>query len=158
MDAPFQIRQGDAGRFEEGIVKLKAFVAAVLLLAPFPAAVAQQSDARAIAAGKVFDWCKSPPTTTVAQCTCIAGFFAGATEDDEFQLIGVLVPFIAPDGSIADMPSMQSAAQAHKTAAGMTDARFLELVDRFTKFGSLGAKSDTICEALMTRTPPATAQ
>ena len=126
-------------------MKLKAFAIAALLMAPPPFAVAQQADARAAAGNKIFDWCKRLPTGTVAECSCVAGFYAGVTEDDEFQLIAVVVDYITADGEISDIPAMQASVSAHQVAVGMTTERLQELATRFGNFAAIGEKADSIC-------------
>lgn len=126
-------------------MKLKALAVAALLMAPPPFAIAQQPDARAAAGNKVFDWCKRLPTGSVAECSCVAGFYAGVTEDDEFQLIAVIVDFITQDGDISDVPAMQVVVNAHKAAVGMSDERLQELATRFSNFAAIGEKADAVC-------------
>ena len=94
------------------------------------------------------NWCMRSPSGTTAECSCVAGFYAGATEEDEFQLVSAVVDFIAADGDVPDMPGMQAAMKAAKTDLNLTDARYDELIQRFLKFDELGAKGDGICVPL----------
>jgi len=126
-------------------MQLKALAVAALLMAPTPFAIAQQPDARAAAANKIFDWCERLPTGSVSECSCVVGFYAGVTQDDEFQLIAVVVDFITQDGEISDIPAMQVAVNAHKVAVGMSDARLQELATGFSNFGAIGEKADGVC-------------
>lgn len=146
MDAPVQLGQGGAGRIVKvSPMKLKALAVVALLMSPLPTAAAQTTDARGAAANKIYDWCQRLPSGTVSECSCVAGFYAGVTEDDEFQLIAVIVDYITADGGISDTTAMQAAVNAHQTAVGMTDDRLQELATRFTNFASIGAKADSIC-------------
>ncbi len=124
---------------------LKILAVVALMLAPLLVAHAQNDAARAEAGTRVYDWCARLPTGSVSECSCVAGFFAGVTEDDEFQLISIIIDYITDDGGITDVPAMQAAVAAHKTAVGMSDERLQELATRFGDFGSIGDKADAIC-------------
>lgn len=128
-------------------MKLSILAIAALLLAPIPTAVAQTSDISA-AGKRVYDWCRRSAQGSVSECSCVSGFYAGATEPDEFQMIAAMVDHIGPNGDVPDMNAMQAAMQAAKVNLKLTDTRYNELIQRFLKFEELGAKGDSICVPL----------
>jgi hypothetical protein len=149
MDAPLHLGQGDSRRIEEGIpMKLKVLAVVALLLAPSTAASAQQTRTAADAAKRVYNWCMRAPSGSIAECSCVAGFYAGVTEPDEFQVVAAVVDFISADGEVADMNGMVAAMQAAKVDLNLTDARYNELIERFTKFEETGSKGDSVCGPL----------
>lgn len=126
-------------------MKRHALAVAAMLIIPVTPVAAQQPGAAGAAALKVYNWCMRLPTGSVSECSCVARFFAGATEEDEYQVIGALVDFIGPDGAIADPDGVLAAITAHQQSVGLSDERLSELMERFLTFGELGEKSDAIC-------------
>ena len=129
-------------------MKLKALAMVALLLAPSTVASAQQGRTSGDATKRVYDWCMRAPTGTIAECSCVAGFYAGVTAPDELQVIAAVVDFIAPDGSVPNMDGMVAAMQASKADLNLTDARYNELIQRFTTFEEIGTKGDNACVPL----------
>ncbi len=126
-------------------MKPHALAVVAMLVIPLSPAGAQQQDPRGAAAQRVFNWCMRLPTGSQPECGCVAGFYAGATADDEFRLIGAMVDYITPDGGISDNGAMVAAMMAEKNAIGMSQDRFNEIVEGFGAFGELGAKADGVC-------------
>lgn len=129
-------------------MKLKALAIVALLLAPPTIASAQQTPSPGDAAKRVYNWCMRSSSGSVAECSCVAGFYAGVTAPDEFQMIAAVVDFIAPDGSVPDTDGMLAALKTSKTNLNLTDARYDELIQRFSTFGEIGTKGDGICVPL----------
>ena len=129
-------------------MKLKTLAVAALLMAPPPIAFAQQARDPAAAAKRVYNWCMRAPSGSIAECSCVAGFYAGVTEPDEFQVVAAVVDFISADGEVADMNGMVAAMQAAKVDLNLTDARYNDLIERFTKFDEIGSKGDSVCGPL----------
>lgn len=126
-------------------MKLSALATLALLFIPLAPAAAQPQEPRAAAAQRVFNWCMRLPTGSPSECGCVAGFYAGATADDEFLLIGAMVDFITPEGGISDEDGVAAAVLAQKEASKMSDERFDEIVEGFAAFDQLGVKADGIC-------------
>ncbi len=131
-------------------MKLRALTIAAMLFAPLAPANAQPPDPRGVAAVKVYDWCMRLPTGTVAECSCVSGFFAGATEEDEFQVLAVLVDFIDVEGAITNVDNLRAAVAAHQQSTGLTPERLDVLLDRFAAFDALGGKADAVCMPIET--------
>lgn len=129
-------------------MKLKALAVVALLLAPSTVASAQQTRTAGDAAKRVYNWCMRAPSGSISECSCIAGFYAGVTASDEFQVIAAVVDFISADGEVANMDGMVAAMQAAKVDLNLTDARYNELIERFTKFDEIGSKGDNACMPL----------
>lgn len=125
---------------------MKSYAVALVALFALPlgAASAQQVDPGG-AAQKVFNWCMQLDTGSPSECGCVAGFYAAATEDDEYDLLAEMVPFFDKNGQVADMDSLGTALLARKTSLAMTDERFNTLMDGFATFDQLGADADAIC-------------
>ncbi len=126
-------------------MKLSVAAVAALLFIPLAPAGAQQQDSRAAAAQRVFNWCMRLPTGSHSECGCVTGFYAGATADDEFRIIGAMVDYITPEGGISDNDAMTAAVLAEKEVLALTDERFDEIVAGFATFDQLGVKADAIC-------------
>lgn len=126
-------------------MQLSVLAATALLFIPLVPAAAQQQEPRAAAAQRIFNWCMRLPTGSPSECGCVAGFYAGATAEDEFVIIGAMVDFITPEGGISDNDAMVTALQAEKDASGMSDERFGEIMDGFAAFDELGAIADGVC-------------
>jgi hypothetical protein len=124
-------------------MKIRALAVIVILASPWPAS-AQQTDAGG-SGQKIFNWCMTLDTGSPSECGCVAGFYAAATEDDEFDLLAEMVPFFDKDGQVGDMESLRTALFAKKASLAMTDERFNTLMDGFTTFDQLGADADAIC-------------
>lgn len=126
-------------------MKLSVLAVAALLFIPLAPAGAQQEGGRAAAATRIFNWCMRLPTGSESECGCVAGFYAGATADDEFRIVGAMVDYITPEGGISDNDAMTAAVLAEKETLDLTDERFDEIVAGFATFDQLGVKADAIC-------------
>ena len=126
-------------------MKLRALAVSALLFVPLAPAGAQPQDARGAAAERIFNWCMRLDSGSPSECGCVAGFYAGVTEDDEYQIIGAMVDFITEEGGISDQEAMETAVLDQKAALQITDERFNEIVTGFAAFDQLGAKADGIC-------------
>lgn len=116
-----------------------------MLFIPFGPAGAEQQDARGAAAQKIFNWCMRLDSGSPSECGCVAGFYAGATDDDEYQMVAAIVDFITPEGEISDMEAMQAAVMAEKDVLQLTDERLDEIIETFLVFDQLGVKADGVC-------------
>ena len=126
-------------------MKLSVLAVAALLFIPLAPAGAQQADSREAAAKRVFNWCMRLPTGSQSECGCVAGFYAGATEDDEYEMIAAFVDFITPEGGISDNDGMIAAVRKRQTEMSMSEERFNEIFQGFATFGELGARADSYC-------------
>lgn len=127
-------------------MKLFAFAIASLLALPLgAAATAQSPDDRGRAAQDVYNWCMRLPTGTPAECGCVAGFYAGYTAEDEFQIVATMLGHIGTDLKVADPAAMQAALQDEKAYLQISDTRFDEIMAGFAQFGEIGDMADAIC-------------
>jgi hypothetical protein len=126
-------------------MKFHALAISALLFIPLAPAGAQQQDGRAEAAQKIFNWCMRLDSGSPSECGCVAGFYAGVTQDDEFEMVGAIVDFITPEGGISDNEAMTAAILAKKEAMQMNDTRLDEIVETFLTFDQLGEKADGVC-------------
>lgn len=132
-------------------MKRLIIAAAVLFAAPFAPASAQQAGAPGAAATEVYNWCLTLETGSVSECSCVAGFYAGATDADEFQIFAASLRFSNANGEVADIPGLQAALAARKAELGLTDARFNAIIAGFRAYDKLGEKADSICMPIETR-------
>ena len=126
-------------------MKLSVLAVTALLFIPLAPAGAQQQEPRAIAAQRIFNWCMRLPTGSQSECGCVAGFYAGATADDEYEMVGAFVDFITPEGGISDTDGMVAAVRQHQKDMNMSDERFNEIFEGFAAFGELGERADSYC-------------
>ena len=119
-----------------------AIVAAIAL--SIGAAGAQATD-RGASAQKIFNWCLKLDTGSPSECGCVAGFYAAATEEDEFDLFAEIITFLDQDGQVADPEGLRTALFAEKAAQAMSDARFDEIMVNFAAFDELGVEADAVC-------------
>ncbi len=83
-----------------------------------------------------------------AECACIVGFFAGRMAEDEFHLIAVVNQYIDAQGNIRDMAAAQQALQNTRIRLGINEARFAQIMQRFTELTADSAYGDRVCMAL----------
>lgn len=126
-------------------MKLSVLAVAALLFIPLAPAGAQQAESRSAAAKRVFNWCMRLPTGSQSECGCVAGFYAGATKDDEFEMIAAFVDFITPEGGISDNDGMIAAVRKRQSEMSMSDERFNEIFEGFATFDELGTRADSYC-------------
>lgn len=129
-------------------MKLSVLAVAALLFIPLAPAGAQQQEGRAAAATRIFNWCMRLPTGSESECGCVAGFYAGASADDEYEMIAAFVDFITPEGGISDNDGMIAAVRKRQTEMSMSDERFNEIFQGFATFGELGERADSFCLAV----------
>ena len=125
------------------VVALSAFV-----LAPFTPASAQVTTSPGDASARVYNWCMDRPDGTPGECGCVAGFYAGVTEDDAFRLLARMVEHLTFDGEISDQQAMNAALVEEANAQSITSDRFNAIMEYFATFDGLGQKADTICVPL----------
>ena len=119
-----------------------------LLFVSIAPASGQVTTSSADAGKRIYNWCMKRPDGTPSECGCVAGFYAGATEDDEFRIVARMVEHLTFDGEIADQTAMIAALQEEAIGQSMSRERFGEIIDGFASFDILGAKSDAVCVPL----------
>lgn len=129
-------------------MKLHGFALSALLLVPFMPASAQVTTSPGDASKRIYDWCMKRPDGTPGECGCVAGFYAGATEDDAFRLVARLVENMTSDGAFEDEAVMLAALREEAAGQSISDERFKEILEDFATFDQLGAKSDSVCVPL----------
>lgn len=129
-------------------MKLHAMALSALLLVPIVPASAQVTNSPGDASKRIYDWCMKRPDGMPGECGCVAGFYAGATEDDAFRLVARLVEHLTPIGVISDQASMIAALREEATGQSISGERFSEILESFGSFDMLGVKSDSICVPL----------
>ena len=122
-----------------------ALVGAAALLVISAPSHAQQQDAVAEAATKLYSACITNIGGTPAECGCVTGFFAAHTEDDEFRILATLIPFLDAEGEITDQEALLRSLKTERTRIGMSEQRFAQVMDSFEKMGALGEEADRYC-------------
>lgn len=82
------------------------------------------------------------------ECACMAGFYGGRLQPEEFRLLAVLNAHVDANGDIGDMPAAQQAMRSEAARIGMSDERFLQAMQRFSTMDRDGAEGDQVCTAL----------
>ncbi len=136
-------------------MKLHVVALTALVFAPFTQATAQVTRSPGDASKRIHDWCMKRPDGTTGECACVAGFYAGATEDDAFRLIARLVEHLSFDGSISDPEAMSAALLEEASEQSITQDRFEAIMAEFGVFDQLGEKADSICVPLKGDLEPA---
>lgn len=126
-------------------MKFSALAICALLVGALSPASAQVTTSAGDAAVRVYNWCMNLPEGSTSECSCVAGFYAGATADDEFRIVGAMMEFLTPEGGITDESAMVAALRAEAEAQAIGDERLQEIMASFAKFDVLGEKADSIC-------------
>jgi hypothetical protein len=127
-------------------MKLQVIALSALLLSPAAmVAPAQAQLSSGEAAKRVYNWCLQLETGSPSECACVAGFFAGATDDDAYRMLATMIGYLKSDGQISDQDAMLAALEAEKQSQRISDERYAEILDHLVTFDSLGAKADAIC-------------
>jgi hypothetical protein len=129
-------------------MKLHVVALFALVFAPFTQASAQVTTSAGDASTRVYNWCMKRPDGTPGECGCVAGFYAGVTEDDAFRLLARLVEHLTFDGNISDPDAMSAAVLEEANAQSVTQDRFEAIMADFATFDQLGIKADSICVPL----------
>jgi hypothetical protein len=126
-------------------MKIRILAVAALFVAPIAAAQQPPDTSPGAAAIRIYDWCLELETGTVSECACVAGFYAGATEPDEFSLLSSTVPYFDINGDVEDVDAMRADLLNMKAALSMTEERYNEILAGFAAFGELGPRADAVC-------------
>jgi hypothetical protein len=132
---------------------MKSHVIALSALVFAPLAFAQDVPAtQGAAALRIYNWCLTLPTGSVSECSCVAGYFAAATDEDEFQILSVAVEHFDIDGSIKDENAVLGAMFGMRDQLGLSEDRFTAIMNRFATFEALGTAADAVCIPVETET------
>lgn len=124
-------------------------VAAAAMLSPAAVLTAfAQTDALSKASTEFYNSCVAKQGASTSECACVTGFFGGMMDEDEFQIMTAIMPFIEADGEVADLDGAIVAAQEKQTALKMSDARFVEIMDNFVELDVRGKYGDRVCMPL----------
>jgi hypothetical protein len=126
-------------------MKMSALGLCALLVGVLSPASAQVTTSPGDAAVRVYNWCLKLPQGSMSECSCVAGFYAGATAEDEFRIIGAMMEFMTPEGGVTDEQAMVAALLAEAKAQAIDDDRLDEIMANFATFDMLGEKADSIC-------------
>jgi len=97
------------------------------------------------AAKQVYDWRLKPEAGSVSGCASVSGFYAGATDADEFQIFATSLRFSDSQWQVTDITGLQAALASRRAELTMTDDRFNEIVGNFAGYGLLGERADSTC-------------
>ncbi len=103
------------------------------------------NESLALSSSQIYDACIANNQGPPLECACMAGFYGGRLQADEYRLIAVLNRFVGPGGAVTDMPGAQNAIRAEAIAIGMTDQRFSQVMQRFATMEVDGAYGDQVC-------------
>ena len=113
-------------------------------------AVAQSGDGRETvpaSASEMYDNCVAVGGSAT-ECACTVGFYGGRLKADEFRMVSVLNGHLGPDGEIIDPAVALADMRSEATAMGVSDDRFMEIMDRFSAMDQDGAYGDNVCVVL----------
>ena len=130
------------------VVPALAIVACVSGLAGF--AVAQSGDGRESlpdSASDMYDNCVAVGGSAT-ECACTVGFYGGRLKADEFRMVSVLNRHLGPDGELADPAAALADMRTEATAMGVSDDRFMDIMDRFSTMDRDGSYGDNVCVVL----------
>ncbi len=129
-------------------VLIAAFASATALAVGAPA-WAQAS--LGVSSSQLYDACIANGQGGATECACMAGFYGGRLREDEYRLISIINQYTDAQGNVPDMPGVQRALQTERQRMGMSDARFAQIMQRFTQMEADGAYGDNICVPLRNR-------
>ena len=135
-------------------MKSHALVLFALLFASLTPASAQITTSPGDASTRIYNWCMARPDGTIGECACVAGFYAGATEDDTFRIVARLVEYLSPDGSVTDPEAMGVALREEAAGQSISSERFAEIMASFATFDQVGVKADSVCLPLKSLAEP----
>lgn len=124
---------------------LIAAAAAAIVVGVSGLAHGQGNESLALSSSQIYDACITNNQGPALECACMAGFYGGRLQADEYRLLSVLNRFVGPGGEIADMPAVQRAIRAEAVAMGLSDQRFGQVMERFSTMQTDGAYGDQIC-------------
>lgn len=130
------------------MVPALALVAGLGGLAGF--AVAQSGDGRETvpaSASEMYDNCVAIGGSAT-ECACTVGFYGGRLKADEFRMVSVLNRHLGPDGELTDPAAALADMRSEATVMGVSDDRFLAMMDRFGAMDQDGAYGDQVCVIL----------
>jgi len=127
---------------------LAALAAAAALSASGPA---QAQASLATSASQLYDACIRNGQGGPTECACMAGFYGGRLREDEYRMISIINQYTDAQGNVPDMPGVQRALQVERQRMGMSEARFGQIMQRFTQMETDGAYGDNICVPLRNR-------
>ncbi len=110
-----------------------------------------QSDSLTLSSSQIYDACVTNNQGPPLECACMAGFYGGRLEADEYRLISVLNRFVGPGGEVRDMPATQRAIRDEAVSMGLSDRRFGEIMQRFSTMEVDGAYGDRVCMVMRTK-------
>lgn len=116
-------------------------------------AVAQSGDGRETlpqSASDLYDRCIANDGSKT-ECACTAGFYGGRLKPDEFRMVSVLSGHLGPDGELTDPAAALQDMRTEAQVIGMGDARFQEVMERFSTMDRDGAYGDQVCVGLRDR-------
>ncbi len=102
-------------------------------------------DGLALSTSQIYDACVNNNQGPPLECSCMAGFYGGRLQADEYRLIAVLNRFVEPGGGVRDMPAAQRAIRNEASALGLSDQRFGQIMQRFSTMETDGAYGDQVC-------------
>jgi hypothetical protein len=111
------------------------------------------SDAVSMSAIALRDACVANGQGADLECSCVAGFFGGRLQEDEFHMLGVINRYVDSAGNVPDMTGVQAALASARVRFGVSEARFAEIMARFTELQTDGFFADRICTALRDQSP-----
>jgi hypothetical protein len=136
-------------------VAITALIFAMISAAPLASAQSSSTSAPApitdnvaISSSRLYDACIANNQGPPAECACMAGFYGGRLNENEFRLLAVLNTFIDARGDVADMPGAQAALRAEAGRLGMTQSDFQSAMQRFSTLDADGAYGDRVCTVL----------
>ena len=123
-------------------------LAALLVLPLTPASAQDVPTTPAAAALRIYNWCLTLPAGSVSECSCVAGYYAAATSDDEFQILSVAAAFFTPEGTVSDEDGVRTAIFGMRDQLGLSEEEFAAIMERFVTFDEIGDAADGICLAV----------
>ena len=82
---------------------------------------------------------------TATECACTVGFYGGRLAPDEFRMTSVLNGYIGEDGEITDPAAALEAMRTEARTMERSDARFMEVMERFSRMEEDGGYGDQVC-------------
>jgi hypothetical protein len=105
----------------------------------------QSADTLSLSSSQIYDACITNNQGPPLECACMAGFYGGRLQADEYRLISVLNRYVGPGGAVRDMPAVQRAIRDEATTMGLSDQRFGQIMQRFSVMETDGAYGDRVC-------------
>lgn len=109
------------------------------------------SDTVPVSSSYIYNACIENNQGPPLECACMAGFYGGRLDQEEYRLIAVLNRYVDNTGTLTNMAAAQQALRDEARTLGLSDQRFQQAMQRFSVMDQDGAYGDRVCAHMRTK-------